>query len=301
MRTFNILIILLLLSLSPQVASAYVVDSVLAQVGDKIITQYDLEAYAPAQVRAINALSDNEREVAWNQYYNSTITNLIRAHTVEIACARAGVLTSQEEVDAAVIALQEQNSMFRDELMNIVAREGQVTPEIRLYVQTIILQEKLMPMLRYRSVVTDEDIIKYMREDMNIVHEAEEYHVKLLFLPDKELYEAVKDKIASDFDKIVAETGTSTIDMGFIQSNVLRPEMGALLKGMKAKEVSAPYVDAEGRYVVLWVPATRKSSGLSEADRNYMMNTLKYRQMEVIFNNWLERNEKTIIVHRYDK
>jgi peptidyl-prolyl cis-trans isomerase SurA len=291
---------LLLLSLLLQDSEAYVVDRVLAQVGDKIVTQYDVEAYAPAKVRSINALPEDERENIWNEYYESTMEDIIHAYVVELAALRLDITTADNEVEEAILTLQEQNSEFRTELRAIIAREGIVTPEVKQYVKTIVLQQKLLPMLRYRSVITDEDILKYMREDMNIEPDDIEYRVKLLFLPDGAAYEALREQLPEGFEDVPAETGATDIDMGYIQSTMLLPEMGAMVRGMQAGQVSAPYVDDEGRYVIIKVTDTRKSSGISETDREYLMNTLRNRQMETIFENWLERNKKTIIIYRYD-
>lgn len=296
----SILTILLFQSLLPQESEAAIVDKVLAQVGDSIVTQYDIEAYAPVRVRYINSLPDGEREQVWQDYYETTMGQYIEAYVVEMASARMGVTTNDEEVDQAILVLQEQNSEFQAELRGIMSREGAVTPEIRLYVKSIVLQQKLLPMLHYRSVITDEDILRYMREDMNVEPEETEYKVKMLFLPNAELYNDIKPRLAENFDNIPNETGASLADMGFIHASSLLPEMGAIVRGLKAGEISEAYVDNDGRYVVIKVEETRASTGISEIDREYLMNTLRSRQMEMIFNNWLERQRNTIIIHRYD-
>lgn len=291
-----------MLSLSPN-AQAEIIDKIVAQVGDNIITQYDIESYAPATVRNIYAMPEGSlKKQAWQAYYDKTMDSLINSYIIQVATYRIGITTNDEEINSSIISLQQESSYFRNELNSILARNGEVTPEVRLYVQTVILQQKLMPTLRYRSVVTDEDITTHLRNDPDRVFEEYEYNLKVAFIPGSEAYETFKEGLGrSGFEDAGRYVGADTINMGWVLPNMLLMDMGSIVRNLEPGMLSEPLIDDEGRYVVVHVEDKRPSSGVSESEREYIINELRAKQMETVFNNWLDRTKSTILVQRYDQ
>ena len=225
---FSILTTLLWMSFSPKELNAEIIDKVVAQVGSQIVTLHDVEKFAPSIVRSINAMTDNEeREKAWQAYYDEAIEFVIYDKTLEIAAARSGITANDREIQEMIGILQEQNTQFRERVRSILDREGTVTPELYLFVKQIILRNKLSNILVPRAIVTEEDLKNYIRQNNpDAQYEQTEYDIAIVFLADEAQYNRFRSSIRrSGLEDAAEAADTSLINMGWVRMEHLVENM----------------------------------------------------------------------------
>jgi parvulin-like peptidyl-prolyl isomerase len=292
-----------LLSFSPQQASSEIIDKIVAQVGEKVITLHDIEIYAPSVVKRINAITDSEEhKAAWDDYYKKTLQVMIDSTILDVAAARLGIAINPQQIEQAMAAVQQENTIFRQELREIVDREGVITPEASLYIKNLVIRSEVARQLSARAIVTEQDVRNFLKKDSNIKFGEVQYYVYLLFLPNKTSYNAFTDALdEGTFESAAEITGESVIDMGWVTTAQVIPEMGEVLPSMTIGDVSKPIIDDEGRYIVLKLDNTRTDTTIPDNLRASVTNKLRIDQLDNIYENWLERNKKSILVSRFDK
>lgn len=292
--------ILLWTSSFPKLSNAEIIDHIVAQVGEKVITFHEVEVFAPSVVRSIYSIADSEKqEEAWNDYFNQTVDFMIYDVTLQTAASRIGITASDEEIQELIIVLQEQNTEFREHVREILDREGSVTPELYLFVKQVILTNKVQSSLSARAIVTEEDVKEYLKNDPNSGYGLAEYNVKLAFFPNDESYgkfESFSKKIP--FHEAAAAAGHSAIDMGWVKSADLVPSVRDEVEKMKKGDTSH-IKDPAGNIIAIKLEDTRTSAAISEGMRNAATYALKEKQRETIFNRWLERQKQSIVVYRF--
>ncbi|MDR2400303.1 MAG: SurA N-terminal domain-containing protein [Deferribacteraceae bacterium] len=299
MRKLSILTILLFLSFIPTPTKGEVIDRILAQVGDEIVTWHDVLMYAPSQVRQINTLPESEKKSAMDAYINSTLNIIIDSRVLEISANRMGVFVADAEVDDLIVNISSQNYAFRNAVQTVMNREGRVTPEIRLFVKTVLLQEKLRPVLINRAVVAEEEVYEKLKSDPASSIGEDEYDLSIIFFPDRAVYNNFTEKVkTSDFFKAAEETGQSVIKMGYITKGYLLPEIASRLDKIAVGSISEPIVDSEGRYMVLMVGDVRKKTAVSEQVLEAAEENMRSERMDMVFQNWLDKSRQSIVIHK---
>ncbi len=297
---FNISAISLLLISGPTASKAEIVDRTLAQVGDNIITLYDIDIFAPSVVRSINSLPAEERTTEWADYFEKTLNYMIDSTVLQIAAARAGATTAPGEVDDAIIRLRDENNEFRTFVRNVLNREGRITPELYLFVQNELLKSKIVPTLQARAVVTEEDIYNYIKQDPDADLGAMEYNIDLLFLPDEAANKAFYEELDhGSFETAAAVVEQSVVPMGWVTKTHLVKDIANALDALQTGDVSAPYQEEDVRYMVVRLADTRIKTQLSEDMRNNVIARIKSERMTGIFEKWLENSRQSIVIHKF--
>ncbi len=291
------------MSFSPQKSGAEIIDRIVAQVGDKIITLHDIETFAPGSVRSINSIPNKEeRDALWNKYYNDTLSLMIQDIIVQTSAARMGQVVTEQQIDDVLVRMQDQNSLFRAKVREVMDREGKITPELRMEAKNELLRQKVQAILLPRVVVTEQDIRDYLKNDPEIKFGQTEYNIDLAFLPDNASYAVFLETLKKGtFEEAVAAASERIIPMGWQTLNDLAPEMGNAVKQLSIGDVSNAIVDENNRYAVLKLVNTRTESNISDSLRESITNKIQMQQIDGIFKNWIERNSKSILVNRYDQ
>ncbi|MDR0454285.1 MAG: peptidylprolyl isomerase [Deferribacteraceae bacterium] len=290
------------MSFFPQKSGAEIIDRIAAQIGDVIITLHDIETFAPGIVRSINNDSDPEkRKAMWNRYYNETLELMIQNTTIQIAAARMGQIVTEQQIDEVLLRMQEQNSLFRARVREIMDREGKITPELRMEAKNELLREKVQAILFPRIVVTEEDVRNYLKNDPNVNFGQTEYNLELVLLPGRTSYNNFSNAMKKGgFEDAAAEVSQPIIKMGWINPDELVPEMRDAVKQLSPGELSKAVSDSDGRYAVLMLRDIRNESNVTDSLKKSVINKIQMEQIETVFKNWIERNKRSILVNRYN-
>jgi parvulin-like peptidyl-prolyl isomerase len=299
MRKLSILITLLFLSFIPTLTNGEVIDRILAQVGEEIVTWHDVLMYAPNQVRRINTLPEAEKKKAMDIYVNTTLDAIIDSRVLEISANRVGVSVTDAEVDDLLVNITSQNYAFRNAVQAVMSREGKVTPEIRLFVRSVLLQEKLRPVLINRAVVSVEEVNEKIKNDPASNLGENEYDLNMLFIPNKAAYNDFSLKLKNtDFFTAAEAAGLSVVKMGYTSKNYLVAEIAARLDNTTKGSVSEPVVDSEGRYMVMLVADVRKKTAVSEEVQEATEEDMRSERMNYVFQSWLAKSRQSIVIHK---
>jgi parvulin-like peptidyl-prolyl isomerase len=276
-----------------------VIDRILAHVGDEIITWHDVLMYAPNQVRRINTLPEAEKKKAMDAYVNTTLDTIIDSRVLEISAIRVGVSVTDAEVDDLIVNITSQNYTFRSAVQAVMNREGRVTPEIRLFVRSVLLQEKLRPVLINRAVVSSEEVFDKIKSDPASNLGENEYDLNMLFIPNEAAYNDFSLKLKkADFFAAAEAAGLSVVKMGYISKNYLLPEIASRLDNIPKGSVSEAVVDSEGRYMVMMVADVRKKTAVSEEVQEATEDNMRSERMNYVFQSWLEKSRQSIVIHK---
>jgi parvulin-like peptidyl-prolyl isomerase len=271
----------------------------LAQVGDEIVTWHDVLMYAPNQVRRINTLPEAEKKKAMDIYVNDTLDVIIDSRVLEISANRLGVSVTDAEVDDLIVNITSQNYAFRNAVQVVMSREGKVTPEIRLFVRSVLLQEKLRPVLINRAVVSTEEVNEKIKSDPANNLGENEYDLNMLFIPNKAVYNDFSLKLKNtDFFAAAEGVGLSVVKMGYTSKNYLVSEIAARLDNTTKGRVSEPVIDSEGRYMVMLVADVRKKTAVSEEVQEATEEDMRSERMNYVFQSWLAKSRQSIVIHK---
>jgi parvulin-like peptidyl-prolyl isomerase len=255
--------------------------------------------YAPSQIRRINTLPESEKKKAMDAYVDSTLNVIIDAKVLEISANRVGVSVMDAEVDDLIVNISSQNYAFRNAVQTVMSREGRVTPEIRLFVKSVLLQEKLRPVLINRAVVSDEEVYAKLKGQSGSGIGDNEYDLNMIFFPDRQSYDAFAAKAkTADFFKAAEEVGVAVVKMGYITKNYLLPEIAERLDKLTIGRASGPVFDSEGRYMVMMVADIRKKVKASEQVFESAADNIRSERMDMVFQNWLAKSRQSIVIHK---
>lgn len=270
-------------------------------MGDKIVTLYDVELYAPKKLKSIYEIDNiEEQKKLLSDYYSSTVTAIIDSMVIETIASRYGVSVSDREVEEMLPIVSQQNIYFRDQVNEILEREQDITPELKLVVKNAIIQEKIRPMVMGKVVITDEDVKKYLEENSGFNSEITQYYVKIAFFDNRELYdEFVNSGGIRSFDNINPSLGVIA-DMGWVTPDHLIESVSEKVKFMKKGEVSSPVEDAEGRIMVAKIVDIRKNSVIPEDLYQKAYADIFDVQVQKVFSRWINNNKRSILISRFD-
>ncbi|GAB7140357.1 hypothetical protein RsTz2092_03050 [Deferribacterales bacterium RsTz2092] len=282
----------------PQKANADIVDKIVAQVGNEIVTQHDVERFAPARVRAINAIkNEDERKLKWDAYYSETLDTIIDNLTLQVAAARIGIATTDKEIQDTLIRLQDRNSSLRGLISQILAREKRLTPELTFIAKNGIIRNKLLSAMLNRAIITEEDLHDFLQQG-SAYKAGVEYCVELAFFDSQVQYDKLK-KNKKDFKGAVESVGGTYVDMDWVRLEDVSPELRSAVAQTDEGKLSSPLTDVSGKVAVVRVVGVRASRYIPDSVRRDVTYVLMEQQMEYIFSAWYDRQKQSIVVYRF--
>lgn len=300
MKRIAILCILLLMLTSPALAET--ISRVAAIINDEIITTYQLEK-AVAEERKANNLGELSATVL-QRLRSQLLERMIDEKLLTQRTKELGITVQDDELEAAVSDVQNQNNLTREQLINALSAQGMDFEVYRENLRQEILRYKLIGReVNSKVEVTNKQIQQYFEEHSDDYKVDPTVHLKRISLniPEgateqqraavNDLAEAVREKLTVEkepFDAVLASLGNSADgdDMGALEEEALLPVFQEALRGLKIGEVSTP-VEAAGRLHLFFV-ADRNSGEATLSDENKEMieQLLRKENTEKRFNEW---------------
>jgi peptidyl-prolyl cis-trans isomerase SurA len=305
----QILIVAFLAIIPLDVVSAKIVDKIVAQVNDEIITLSELEqAMKYSQSKPDASPTDNEA------FRRQMLDILIDRKLAKEEAKRYGMTVPEKELRKALDEIKQRNGLPDDEaLSKVLAKDGMTMEQLRLQLSEQISQDRLM-------AVTIKDVPKPLEADIKRFYE-ENYktpenrvHVKVITLPvppeanaaqqeearaqaEKALTEAQKGE---DFDKLIKQyskpiPNTPSGDLGFLRQADLDPKFFEFLSSLKQGEV-VPLKTPQGFQIIKLVEAKMgQVVGLEEV-RPQIIQILQRQKMMQLFSEHLKDARKRALV-----
>lgn len=304
MKNLKLFILTILVSAAALSANAEIINRVYAVVGEKVITQYELETLNPRRLQMIyEKLNGEQRQEALDKYYAQALDMLIDNYVIEQAAAKEGVRISNREVTAAIEDIMQQNNVDEEKLEELLAASNQTLEQYKWKIKIDIMKARLMStVFRPKIVITDEDINKYVAENSDVLELSDEYELRILKVDtEEELTAAMKDyEETGSFRETVmkySKAGNASNGgyLGWVEVAFLDEEIRQAVAGVK-EGITEP-LNGDG-YRVFYVEGFKNKNELSEDKKDNIVKAMQERESQRIFDNWLTEMKKEILIQK---
>lgn len=258
----------LLLVISLNTVSAAVVSRIAAVVNKDIITTYQLDQKLQEQL----ALRDTQPSPAQlGALRQELLSRLIEETLIQQRVKELRLTVSEDEIETALLDVQQQNQLTREELEEAVTMQGMDFQAYRDNLSQQILRYKLIGEEVRRQVdVPEREIVEYYRAHLDDYRLAPEIHLGAMTFPvsakasaqeRQKIMSVARDALErlrsdEDFDQVVASYnptyGATGFDMGSVPYDDLNPEFKAAIEGVADGGFSEP-VETNGMVYLFWV------------------------------------------------
>jgi len=291
-------VLILLLSLTIQ---AKTIDKILVIVGDKIITQYEVESFNPKKVKEIYSVEDEQkRNDLLKKYYQSVLEFLVNQYTIEIAAEREGIKIGEGEVDMAINQILEKNNITKEQLEQLLEKEDLTFQKYKWQIKMDIINARLNSrVILPRLVVAEEDIKKYIDENNSILDLDDSFELRMIVIEKDKEDDLKKELGKTSFADLAIKYSTDksaksggyigNIKLGFLPDN-LKEKFKDVKKGDIVRIEDGDVV----KY--FFVENFKSKYDIDEKLKSEIVDKLKKAQYQKVYDNWLEEHKKTIFV-----
>jgi len=279
MRQFGIAL-LLLLCIGLNTASAAVVSRIAAVVNTDIITTYQLDQKLQEQLAKQEKQPSPAQLGALRQ---ELLSRMIEETLVQQRVKALRLSVSDEEIETALLDVQQKNQLTREELEDAVTLQGMEFQAYRDNLAEQILRYKLIgEEVRSQVDVPEREIVEYYRAHLDDYRLAPEVHLSAITFPvSGKASDQERQKIKSvvrealerlrnneDFDQVVNSYnltyGATGSDMGNVAYADLNPEFLAAIEAVVDGGYSDPVEMKEA--ILLFRINQRQAGGLRQFD-----------------------------------
>jgi peptidyl-prolyl cis-trans isomerase SurA len=282
----------------PQSGGAEVVDRIVAEVNDEIITMSELQSASKsleAQV-GINASGKDSKDIERNM-----LEALIDRKLAKAEAKRRGITLEDKEIEAAVINFRKKNHLQDDESFNRAMAKNDLTlKELKQNLADQIIQDRLITIaVGTKTMVSEAEVQRFY--DEHYKEGGAQLHLRTMQLPfpagandaqkeeTKKKAEAIMAEIknGASFPDVAAKYSVEEKDVGFISLTDLDPRLVEFLGHFKPMEV-APALTPQGVQLIQVVE--RRSGGARpfEEVAPEIRRILSQKEMEKKFSEWVK-------------
>lgn len=258
-------IIMLGLSSAPKVASAEVIERVVAAVNDDAVWLSELRRKAAPYMESVlaDATTDAEREARLRDMYSQLLQQLIDELLVEQTARTMQLRVTSTEVEQAIANVQQQNNMTAEQFWEAVRAQGFTEVQYRADVRKQLLRMKVSNQrLRGRVNITEEDVREQYDASVRRARRTQRFRAAHIFveLPENApaTQVAAARKRAQDlhatlrpenFEQVMQEQGG--MELGWLSQGDLPEALEQELLRLEPGEVSAPVHGPSGFHIFL--------------------------------------------------
>jgi len=291
-------VLILLLSLTIQ---AKTIDKVLVIIGNKIVTQYEVESFNPKKVKEIYSIKDDQkRNDLLRQYYQNVLEFLVNQYTIEIAAEREGIKISEDEVDMAINQILEKNNITKEQLEKLLEKEDLTFQKYKWQIKMDIINARLNSrVILPRLVVTEEDIKKYIDENNSILDLDDSFELRMIVVGKDKEDDLKKELGKTSFADLAIKYSTDksaksggyigNLKLGFLPDNLKE-------KFKNAKKGDIVRVEDGNVVKYFFVENVKSKYDIDDKLRSEIIDKLKKGQYQKVYDSWLEDHKKTIFV-----
>lgn len=279
MKLYGI-VLLLILSINLNPALADVVSRIAAVVNKDIITTYQLDQKLQEQLAKRNKQPSPAQLGALRQ---ELLSRMIEETLVQQRIRALNLTVSEEEIETALLDVQKQNQLTREELKEAVIVQGMDFDDYRDNLRQQILRYKLIGQeVRSQVDVPEKEIVDYYRAHLDDYRLEPEVHLSAVTFPisEKASYqerqkireiswealERLRDNedfadVVSDYNQTYGATGA---DLGRFAYTDLTPEFSLAIEGVAEGDYTDPV--QLGQAIHLLRIDERYSGGLRQFD-----------------------------------
>lgn len=289
----------LLALLTAERGAAEVVDRIVAEVNDEIITMSELQS-AARSVEAQAGIKAKGKE--GKQIERQMLEALIDRKLAKAEAKRRGMKVEDKELDAALENFKKRNNIPDDEaLKNALGKAGLTLKELKQNISDQIIQERLVTVaVGAKSVVNEAEVRRLYEEKYKEAGNPQMHLRAVRLLYPANASEAQKEEIKKKAETVLVEIkGGSSLqeaakkysleesDVGFVSLSELDPRLAEFLGRLKPKEV-APILTPEGIQLIQVMERRSGQAKSFEEAAPEIRNFLQNQEMQKKFSEWVK-------------
>lgn len=277
---------------------AEVVDRIVAEVNNEIITMSELENMAKTVETQAGVKPKGPEE---KKMQREMLEALIDRKLAKAEAKRRGIVVSDKEIDAAMAQFKQRNNIADDEAFaKGLAQAGLSVKEFKQQLADQMTQERLLVVVAgTKASVSDAEVRRLY--DQRFKKGGTQVHIVTLRMPfPPGATQAQKDEIKQKAETIVgaikrgeslaAAAGQFSLkpsDVGFVAQSDLEPRLAEYLDQLKPKEV-APILTQEGIQLMQVVGRRSGEARPFEEAAPEIRRILQQQEMEKYFGEWVK-------------
>jgi len=281
-----------------QIGTAEVVDRIVAEVNDEIITMSELQhASKSIEIQAgINPKGKESKEIE-----RQMLEALIDRKLAKAEAKRRGMTVDDKELAAALANFRKKNHLEDDETFSkTLGKSGLSLKELKQNLADQIIQNRLVTVaVGAKSVVSDAEVRRVYEEHFK--EGGNRLHLRAIQIPFpagvtdaqkeelKRKAEAVvmEVKKGASFPDVAAKYSLEEKDVGFVSQDELDPRLAEFLGRLKPSEV-APAMTPQGIQLIQLVERRTGATRPFEEVAPEIRNALSQKEMEKRFSEWVK-------------
>ena len=294
----TVALICLLQLLMVKLSAAEVVDRIVAEVNDEIITMSELRA-ASKSMEAQAGINPKGKE---KEIERQMLEALIDRKLAKAEAKRRGMTIEDKEMTAALENFKKRNNLPDDEaLKNALTKAGLTLKEFKQNIADQMIQDRLVTIAVGAKSMVSEAEVRRIYEEHSKEGGGAQMHlraIRILFPPSAT--DAQKEELKKKAETVLAEvkTGVSLqdaakkfsleeTDVGFVNQSDLDPRLAEFLGRLKPKEV-APALTPEGIQLIQLVERRSGQARSYEEAAPEIRRVLQQKEMEKRFSEWVK-------------
>lgn len=283
-------------------ASAQVIDRIVAKVNSDIITLFELNKEAAPFLKQLESAGYGaEKKKEMLQQIQAKVLNLLvdRSLTQQEA-ARYNITVSDEELDTVIENLKAKNSWTQEELETMLAREGMTLESYREGYKKQMLQTRLINhAVKSKVIITESEIQAFYQENADRFAGTKKYHLRNILMKDKnsidQVYKQLESKTAfTDLAKkfSLAPNAVDGGDLGFFDISSFSPEIKDSIAQLNIGDYTEVIQTAQGYQIFYVDEILVKDNKTLDQVRDEIHETLYRKAVEKKFETWLDSLKK---------
>jgi peptidyl-prolyl cis-trans isomerase SurA len=282
-----------------QMSSAEVVDRIVAEVNDEIITMSELEG-ASKSIEAQSGIKPTGKEN--KEIERNMLENLIDRKLAKAEAKRRGITVDDKEMAAALTNFKKKNNLQDDEAFNkALSKAGLSLKELKQNLADQIIQQRLITIaVGAKTMISDAEVRRVYEEHFK-AGGGTQLHLRVMqlsFPPGateaqkeemKKKAEAIMAELKSgaSFPDVAAKFSAEEKDVGAVSQSDLEPQLAAFLSRLKPKEV-APALTPQGIQLIQLVERRTGEVKPFEEVAPQIRQMLSQKELEKQFAVWVK-------------
>jgi peptidyl-prolyl cis-trans isomerase SurA len=279
-------------------APAEVVDRIVAQVNDEIITMSELQNMAKT-IEAQSGIKPKGQDE--KKMLREMLESLIDRKLARAEAKRRGIVVSDKEVNEALARFKQRNNIPDDETFaKGLSQAGLSLKEFRQQILDQMTQERLLVVVAGAKIsVSDAEVrriyeqkFKQSGTQLHIVNLRMPYPVGATQAQKDEIKEQAETIVKAvrrgeSFEAAAAKFSLKTSDVGFVSQSDLDPRLAEFLEQLKPKEVG-PVMTQEGIQLIQMMGRRSGEARSFEEAAPQILRMLEQQEMEKVFMEWVK-------------
>lgn len=287
-----------------------IVDRIVAQVNEDIITLYELnQSLAPyvEKIKERGLTSDQEQQML-ARTKEDVLMNLVNDRLTDQVVKKSDIQVTESEVDESIERVMKMNNLNSEQFSAALAQDGMTLDDYRENLKKQLLRSKLLNReIKSKVVITEKDINAYYQKHLDkFGGDGSKYHLRTIikkippFANEKQKQSVLTEmeaivgqlKAGKSFDALAREhsdlLASEGGDLGAFAIDELSPDIRQAISGLKQGDYTA-IIDTDQGYQVFFLQEIRETTGkpveeVSDEIREILYNEVIDRKFQA----WVE-------------